>query len=428
MSMRTLSAWMAAASLCTGCGEVVPPVDPSLDPAVRAILEQSRADVVNHVGSAASWGLYGIALDAHDCRAEAAACYRRARTRAPAEVAWAYLLAGCVERDNPEAAVDLYRQAVEADGHAAEPRFRLAELLLARDEPRAALEAVGFSPEEPIHEAHRLALIALCRERLGDLGAACRAATDAARVAPLHRGVHELLARLLYRAGDHDAAERVLATCRGLAMDATSWPDTFRDRVRERRVDPHRIADLALSAPGIDREGAVKTLARLAERHPDDWTFTADLARCQIQSGDPEAAVVTTTRWLDRHPPTVEVLKLRGAARLLREDWSSAAADFAAATRLRPSDASAWSDLAFAQQQLDSPEAADSLRRAVALAPLAGDERVRLAELLLAAGDVEEARRSVADLESLIPEHPAIDRLHTAISRAGREGGARVRD
>jgi Flp pilus assembly protein TadD len=172
----------------------------------------------------------------------------------------------------------------------------------------------------------------------------------------------------------------------------------------------------------------VKTLARLAERHPDDWTFTADLARCQIESGDPGAAIVTTTRWLDRHPPTVEVLKLRGAARLLREDWSAAAADLAAATRLRPSDASAWSDLAFAQQQLESPEAADSLRRAVALAPLAGDDRVRLAELLLAAGDVEEARRSVADLESLIPEHPAIDRLHAAISRAGREGGARVRD
>ena len=155
MSMRTLSGWMAAASLCAGCGEAVPPVDPSLDPAVRAVLEQARADVVNHVGAAASWGRYGIAFDAHGCRAEAAACYRRARTLAPAEVAWAYLLAGCVERENPQAAIDLYRQAVEADGRASEPRFRLAELLLARDEPRAALEAVGFSPAEPIHEAHR---------------------------------------------------------------------------------------------------------------------------------------------------------------------------------------------------------------------------------------------------------------------------------
>ena len=68
MSMRTLSAWMAAAGLCTGCGEVVPPVDPSLDPAVRAILEQSRADVVNHVGSAASWGRWSASAGPDMCR------------------------------------------------------------------------------------------------------------------------------------------------------------------------------------------------------------------------------------------------------------------------------------------------------------------------------------------------------------------------
>jgi tetratricopeptide (TPR) repeat protein len=420
-----LVAWALVGSLGPGCDRAVPAIDPALHRGVRVALEKARAAVVAAPASAAAWGRYGMLLDAHDCRAEARDCYRRARRLAPRDVAWCHLLAVGLEPDDPEAAIALYMEALALEPRAAAPRLRLADVLVARDDVPAAIAMLDFEPADAAAAAHRASILAVCHERAGRIAAACAAAAEAVRAAPGHRGVYELQARLLFRAGDAVGAEAALTEARRLPAEATGWPDAFLDAMRRLRVDPHRTADLALSAARGRPAAAVAVLADLAEEHPDDWTFVADLARCQIESGAPLAAVRAATDALRRHPRAGELRAIRGVAHLVLEDWAAAAADLEAAVALRPGDASAWSDLAFAQQQLGMAAAVDSLRRALSLAPLVADDHVRLAELLLDQGDVVGARASVGELAALVPRHPALGPLETAIERAEREKGQR---
>lgn len=417
---RWVVAWPLVLGLVAGCGSAVPTVDPALHRGVRAVLEEARAAVVAAPRSAAAWGRYGMLLDAHDCRTEARACYRRACALAPRDAAWCHLLAAGLEADDPEAAIGLYRKAVVLDPRGSVPRLRLAEILLARDDVPGAIAALDPEPADAAAAARRASIRAACHERLGEIEEACAAAAEAARAAPGHRGVHELRARLLFRAGHTAAAEAALAEARRLPVGATGWPDAHLDAVRRLRVDPHRTADLALSA-ARSRPAAVEVLERLVAEHPDDWTFAADLVRCQIEAGAPRSAVQSATEALRRHPGAGPVRALRGTAHLLLEDWAAAAADLEAAVALRPGDASAWSDLAFAQQQLGAAAAVVSLRRALSLAPLVADDHARLAELLLDHGDVGGARESLGALAALAPEHPAVGRLRAAIGRAERE-------
>lgn len=411
-------AWALVGSLVTGCGGDVPHVGASLHGGVRAVLDEARAAVVAAPASAAAWGRYGMLLDAHDCRVEARACYRRARELADRDAAWCHLLAVGLEADDPDTAIALYRDAVALDPRAAAPRLRLAEILRARDDVPAAIAVLDFVPADATAAAHRASLLAACHERLGRLDEARAAADEAVRAAPGHRGVHELRARLLFHAGEIADAEAALAEARRLPAGATGWPDALLDAVRRLRVDPHRTADLALSAARTRPAAAIDVLAGLVAEHPDDWTFAADLARCQIESGDSRAAVRSATEALRRHPRAGGVHALRGTAHLVLEDWSAAAADLMTAVALRPGDASAWSDLAFAQQQLGSAAAVASLRRALSLAPLVADDHARLAGLLLDRGDVAAAHESVGELAALAPEHPAVGPLRAAIERA----------
>ena len=138
---RRVVAWPLVVGLVLGCGSDVPTIDPALHRGVRAVLEEARAAVVAAPRSAAAWGRYGMLLDAHDCRAEARTCYRRARALGSRDAAWCHLLAVGLEADDPEAAIALYREAVALEPRGPASRLRLAELLLARDDVSGAIAA-----------------------------------------------------------------------------------------------------------------------------------------------------------------------------------------------------------------------------------------------------------------------------------------------
>jgi tetratricopeptide (TPR) repeat protein len=397
--------------LCaTGCGPDVPHVDGALHPSVRTVLDEARLAVRAAPASAVAWGRYAMLLDAHGYRAAAHRCYRRAAALDPDDVAWWHLQAVGLEVERPAEAERLYRLAIDAGPDAVEPRLRLATLLVSRGDVAATLDVLSAKPTDRLDAARWSLTLARCHEQRGAYDKACVAATEAARLAPDHRGIRDVQARLLYRSGDTGAAEAALAAARRLPPAAVGWPDRYLEAVQRLRADPHRVVDAMLEAPGT-AETIGDLLARLTAEYPDDWTFAVDLARWQLEAGDPVAAVDTASRGLDRHPRCVELRTIRGAAHIIRGAWSAAVHDFEAALARRPGDAAAWSDLAFARQQLGLPTAIDALRRAIALSPPAIEDRVRLTRMLLDRRDFAGARESVAELALLAPEHPVVSEL-----------------
>lgn len=367
---------------CARAGVAPPEIDPSLYAAVREAVGQARAAVLRAPRSATAWGDLAMLLDAHDLEVDAERCYRRAADLDPDDPRWAYLLGSLLEAEAPAEAEDLFTRASRLSDGDSLPAIRLAEHRLARDDAEGALEILetlrGTAADEP--RVRMLMAIALDRENDSD-EALVHAAT-AARLAPSHRGIRELLSRLLYRIGRQDDAARAAEAAARLPVESRGWPDPWLERVASLRRDPHRLSDEALARARLgDPETCDTLLESLVRTHPEDWTFAAELARFRISRGD--AVGCEAAADVVRHPDAEELWKLRAAARLLRGDWAAAAGDLRRAVTLDAADAAAWSDLAYAHERLlDTASAIACLERAVTLEPLDEEHARRLANLL----------------------------------------------
>jgi Flp pilus assembly protein TadD len=381
---NTVRCLLLTALGCAGASVEPPAIDPSLYATVREAVGRARAAVQRTPGSASAWGDLAMLLDAHDLTADARECYRRAVDLDPDDPRWAYLLANQLMAESPEEAERLLAKAARLGDGDSLPELRLAELRLAGGDAKGALHVLSALRRTAPHEPRALMLTAIALEQADDPDEALDHAFAAATLAPSHRGIRELLSRLLYRLGRQDEATRAAEIAASLPSGSRGWPDRWLESVAALRRDPYRSSDEALArARQGDPDACDRLLQSLVRTYPEDWTFAAELARFRIRRGDAtggEAAVDVA-----RHPDAKELWKLRGAARLLSGDWAGAANDLRRAVTLDAADAAAWGDLAHAHEQmLNTAAAIRCLERAVVLEPLDEEYAQRLAQLIAA--------------------------------------------
>jgi len=179
-----------------------------MEPKVAQVLEDSRHAVLREPESAESWGKLGAVFDVHGLFEEAETCYRRARGLAPDDFRWAYFLA--IVRDvrgaEAEELVRLFGEAIDLRPDYAPAHFRSGYALSLRgalDEAEQAYrKAIAIDAQLAL--AHRdLGSVMLAR---GEPRAALEPLLRAAELAPRDGSVYSTLAQVFRQTGQDDAA------------------------------------------------------------------------------------------------------------------------------------------------------------------------------------------------------------------------------
>jgi tetratricopeptide (TPR) repeat protein len=405
--------WLAAAA----------PPRPDLagaEPAVVEAVEQARRAVDDSPRSGDAWGELGMVLFANGFGAEAHACFVEAERRDPESPVWPYLQAWRLLVRDRAAALPALRRAVErtaaSDPDNPTPRLVLAEALLENDE-RAEAEA-------------------LCRQVLArdpssararfDLGLTLRAAGDAAGSEPHFRATLGSpyagrracleLAASRFRRGDADSAVALQRSAARLPEDR-GWPDAYVARAKERAAGrQRRLQEAERLAADARHDEHVRTLAALADG--GDGQAGADLGIALARAGDYAAAESALRDALARAPDLVAghyglgIVLLRQSERLGdtpagRAKLADAAESLRRALALKPTHGLAHLYLGDARRRLGKlNEAISAYRAAVGCRPDLAEAHLRLGEALGAAGARAEAVRHLEHARRLAPADP----------------------
>lgn len=359
-----------AAGSCGGTGggraalvEVDHPDTATMAPVVREQIAARRAAVDaagsdDRAAAGLAWGELGRVYHAYGFHLAAEACYRNARSLAPAEPRWAYLLGDLLQTtgqlDESAAAFAAARE-LGLDDLAVRVRLGTVLLDLGRTEPAAEAfrQALARDPQSAAahYGAGRAAAAA------GDHAAARDRFLRALELAP-EEGVIRFALGASYRAlGEEELAR---AELRRAVPGAVGFPDPEKGAIQElaRGVSARMAAGTYRAATG-DFAGAAAEFRRAIEAGPDDFQPRLVLGSALISLGG---------------------------------HTDEARAQLAAAVRLAPEDPSAWSTAGLQLARLgDLDEALRHQRRAVELAPGYGDAHLRLAQLLARRGEHAEA-------------------------------------
>lgn len=344
------------------------------------------------------------------------------------------------------AAVANYRLTAELDPGNVEALVRLAQLLMlggaAEEAAGHAEAAVAQAPEDP----DALSALATIRLREGDRDAALALADKVLAARPDHVGAN------LVRIGDlarSNAMPEALAALDRLLADAPT----------EKTLN---LVKLQLLEQMGDASAVAAHLKKLAQTYPEDsGQYQRALARIQVREGDMDGADATLRALVAAEPDNIDLaldlvrftLQAKGAeaAGAELDGLIAASADPARTHRLRL----ARVDLDVASNRRDAAiETLRGMMAADATGPNALDVSVKLAGLLLAAGEKAEARtlvdgvlaqdarnadalavrgailidedrptEAVRDLAVAVTEQPDSPRLLTLLARAhDREG------
>jgi tetratricopeptide (TPR) repeat protein len=257
---------------------VVPPAVPDqlTDPPARKLVEAKRKAVLAAARNGTAWGELGMAFEAHEIPAEAAACYRRAMDLDPKDARWPYLLASHVSQGdsaaNKEEAVRLYDRAAKCPS--ASPAQQMTALLtlgdllteLGRGNEAAPLyqRAYDEDPADP-WAAYRLGMV------LADRGETEKATPILLGLARNHYARKKsaiAMAELHRRAGRAKEADGFEYAASLLPPDG-QWPNPF-----TREVQGLWRGRRALMSRFVNQEGAredraaVNTANALADQYP----------------------------------------------------------------------------------------------------------------------------------------------------------------
>ncbi|MCE9636400.1 MAG: tetratricopeptide repeat protein [Planctomycetes bacterium] len=249
----------------------------------------------------------------------AVAAARRAVGARPSDLSYALLLGDALRanRDVP-AARAAYERAKALPGGTAEARIALLALDEAAGPTRDAALVSAFDSLAPFLALARPSMtvyVAGARLRIasGDAPAAVTLATRAAEAAPGSAGIWLLLAE---------------------AHAASAAPDA-----------PTRAAF---------------ALQRARRLLPDDEDICLAEAEALMRATDAVGAVGAASHYLERHPDSARMLKLRGRARALAEQWAESARDLQRTIELNPTDTDAM--LLCAESEFRGGDAAAALR------------------------------------------------------------------
>lgn len=364
---------------------------------VRRALESARASVLAAPDSAAAWGEFAEACDAHHLYPEAERAYHRAGSLDPADFRWAYGQAVVLDflGGDGEEIARLFERATRIQPTYPPAHLRRGDALVRQGRLQEARNAYARALElDPAFAmAHRnLGQILLALE---DVGGALEHLERALALDPNDGVTHGSLAQACWRSGDEARAERATVEAERKAP-VFGVPDPIRHAIDAKNLSPLASERRAREHEQRGQWGEARAdLERLVEMTPDDGTLHWRLGRA------------------------LRALGLRDGAR----------AEFERALTLRPDHLGSLAErAALAEEDQDLTRAAELYRRAASLAPDSGAFWKRLGACLGRLDDLEEA---LAAFERA-GLHPPLDAelLHnwgTALARAGRPAQACVR-
>jgi predicted Zn-dependent protease len=277
-------------------------------------------------------------------------------------------------------AAGFYSRAVKADPNNFESHLSLG-LLLARqgkrDEARPELAAATqLDPGEAGPALKSRAWRALAQiDRTNDPAEASTDLLEALKLSPETPRDTLLAAELAEAANQPDAAEA--AYRRMLAKDAKNaeataglghvllaqkkYPEaeTFlRTALEQAPGDPALTAQLATVLAAEDKAEALPLLQQLHDAHPDDENVTRMLAEVLAEAGDETGSDHYYAALLTAHPNDPALLVAHGQNQIRQQRFADAFQAFQKATEVAPSDADAWSGLAFSASKTNQPSVA----------------------------------------------------------------------
>jgi len=389
-----------------------------MQPAVAQRITEVREEVIAHRRSVAAWSRLGAVCDAHHLFDCAETAYERARTLAPDDFRWPYLLAIVRMRSAPAAkeVETLMRHAIEMAPAYAPGHFHLGFILAKQGDRDGAAEeyrrAIELNPDLAL--AHRnLGQLLLAR---GDTEAAIDALERAARLNPKDGGVFAALAQAYGRAGDRDKARAMAETGRPLRPVST-MEDPIRAQVLAEAVNMAAIKRRIMGhLRNRDFEAAIPLLELVNEFRPDDVGVLRALGRAHRALGRPDLAEKYMVQALDAEPGLVE---LRAAlAALLANDGRHPEAIEQYERVVRDAPARTSSRLALAGllvRENRFREAADQFRQAARQGPLAVDSQLLFGEALLRSDDLPAA---VEQLKAVTEAEPQNAEAHFLLAKS----------
>jgi tetratricopeptide (TPR) repeat protein len=333
LAVLTWVAWVASA-----CDRTEPRAAPTAIPTpdlvgvetrVGLFLEDLRAKVEASPTSVDAWGVYAMALDAHEMYDEAAVAYREARRLDPDDFRWSYLQARVVEvRGGPtgtlEDAADLVREATRVRPFYAPAYVRLGDLEALRGNPAPAEEAYRHALE--LNPRLTKASCAVARILVSD------GRTDEARA--LMEGaaatdstdweVQTTLTRVYAAVG-----ERALARAAAERAKALPQADNFVDPAAAEPLSYGISSTIcfkrarALASDG-QFESAIQNLKVVLEAKPDYAPAHGRLGLCYVETGEADLAITHLRRAIELDS-TLSVERI-ALARLLEAKGEAAAA------------------------------------------------------------------------------------------------------
>jgi Tfp pilus assembly protein PilF len=278
-----------------------------------------------------------------------------------------------------EDAAGFYSRAVKADPKSFESHLSLG-LLLARqgklDEARPELAAATqLNPGEAGPALKARAWRALAQiDRSRDPAEASTDLLEALKLTPETPRDTLLAAQLAEASNEPDAAES--AYRRVLAKDAKNpeataglghvlivqkkYPEAetlLRTALEQAPEDPALTAQLATVLVAEDKGEALPLLEKLHDAHPADDTVTRMLAEVLAEAGDAAGSDHYYSALLAAHPGDASLLIGHGQNLIRQLHYAEAYQAFQKATELVPTDADAWSGLAFAASKTNQPSA-----------------------------------------------------------------------
>jgi tetratricopeptide (TPR) repeat protein len=307
-----------------------------VEPVVAEALASARRNVLEHPRSGPDWGHLGMVLRAHEFGAEANRCFAEAERLDPTEPRWPYLHGLTLLLSDTPAALALLERAVELCGDSPpEPRFRLAETLLAQGQLDAALAHFRHLLEQ--HPDHPRALLGLGRlefER-DDLPAATQYLRRVADSPYAHKSASTLLAQIYRRQGDLKALHE-LGPLADFAEDR-QWTDPFVEEVEQLNVGTRARLAYAdrLFRQGRSKE-AVPLIKEILDRDAGPTAAWIALGSAHFNLQDYAAAAQAFRKASQLSPDSLEAAFKVGVAYYKNDDYRQAAQWFRKAIHLQP--------------------------------------------------------------------------------------------
>jgi putative PEP-CTERM system TPR-repeat lipoprotein len=295
-----------------------------------------------------------------------------------------------------ESAAAEFRRAAEDSPEVMASSINLVLAELARGDAQAALDEASAFQENFPDASHGYTLAALAHMAMGNRDEARAALEQALEIDP----------------GDINAARNLAA----FAAREENWEDarsTLEAALEENPGNADLLVRLAqMETSAGDPQAGLARLEEAAEHNPADPEVATYLARVYLMIGRPDAAFDTIETPLRRNPSNPAVLEVAARSQLDAGNLEQAIDLYRALLAVAPDSYSAHRYLSAAYEAVgDLDLALEHIEEAIERNESDSTNKYSRVRILIAAGEGEEARRALDDLEAEFPEDPDIWRM-----------------